>query len=107
MHQRAHLLHSIARLVAERGDFCGDSCVADIGDARGQFIGTHKIGLGQKDVRLHMSFRHYHEKALQPRHVEILLAGLHDEGHVDVGGDLLVFNAASRRLAPAAMNGVA
>lgn len=43
-----------------------------------------------------MSFAGHHEIALQSSHIEIKVAGLDNEGHIDIGGDHLELDIAAR-----------
>ena len=99
-HELLHLLDALARHVAERDDPGRDACRADIGEHALQFRRTHQIRLGQQQHRLDMPLVDHHQVALQPAHIEIEMARLHDERHVDVRRDHLEIDVLAGRFAP-------
>ena len=74
--------------------------LADGGHARFDFRGTQEIALAEQDHRLDMSLGGHDEVTLETAPGEVRVAGLHDEGGVDIRRDHLIVDALSRRLAP-------
>ncbi len=99
-HELPHLIYALARHVAERDDPGRDACRADMGEHAVQLCRAHQIRLGQQQHRLDMPLVHHHQVALQPAHIEIEMARLHDERHIDVRRDHLEIDVLAGRLAP-------
>jgi hypothetical protein len=59
-----------------------------------------EVGLGEHHDGLDVSLTHHDQVALEPRHIEIEVAGLHDQRHVDVGRNHLQLDVATCNLAP-------
>ncbi len=65
-----------------------------------QFFRGDQIRLRQKHYGLGMADPDYYEVALQSSDIEIEVAGLHDERHIEVGGNHLEIDVAAIGLTP-------
>lgn len=99
-HELANLIDARARHIADADDLRVYPHESDPADQPLQFFRTDQIRLRQKHHGLDMAVPDHHEVALQPSDIEIEVAGLHDERHVDVCRNHLELDVAAGGFAP-------